>query len=85
MATLPPGPTMAPRAEAGPFTSQVRSECEELWRKELKELEMPHTKGGPRCWWGVPWGSEAMVAITRVGSLGEAMGTCKKVGELPPL
>ena len=35
-------------AEAGPFTSQVRGECEELWRKELKDLEMPHTKGqGP--------------------------------------
>jgi len=30
---------------AGPFTSQVRGECEELWRKELNELEMPHTKG----------------------------------------
>ncbi|CAE7390546.1 DNAH1 [Symbiodinium sp. CCMP2592] len=30
---------------AGPFTSQVRSDCEELWRKELTELEMAHTKG----------------------------------------
>ncbi|CAK9050575.1 Dynein axonemal heavy chain 1 (Axonemal beta dynein heavy chain 1) (Ciliary dynein heavy chain 1) (Heat shock regulated protein 1) (HSRF-1) (hDHC7) [Durusdinium trenchii] len=30
---------------AGPFTSQVRGECEELWRSELKVLEMPHTKG----------------------------------------
>lgn len=30
---------------AGPFTSQVRGECEELWRKELGELDMPHTKG----------------------------------------
>ena len=37
--------TKAPPWEAGPFTSQVRGECEELWRKELNELEMPHTKG----------------------------------------
>lgn len=35
----------APPWEAGPFTSQVRGACEELWRKELNELEMPHTKG----------------------------------------
>ena len=37
-----PNPVLA---EAGPFTSQVRSDCEELWRKELTELEMAHTKG----------------------------------------
>eukprot|EP00913_Durusdinium_trenchii_P034419 g32200.t1 len=38
-------PPSSKRSEAGPFTSQVRGECEELWRSELKVLEMPHTKG----------------------------------------
>ncbi|CAJ1352426.1 unnamed protein product, partial [Effrenium voratum] len=30
---------------AGPFTSQVRGECEDLWRQELALLDMGHTAG----------------------------------------